>query len=219
MAEFSTTRSNFREIRMKLALKLFIAAAGLALFGWFVQRVGLNTISHAFLTLGWSAPLILLPFTLVYLLDTLGWRFAFGRAFPSTISFGTLFRIRWAGESLNNVVPSAYLGGEAAKVYLLHKRGVASARRGFERNCGEDRAGFGRGHLHRLRRDRRCFHSAGRFSSSRRNVRHHWSGNRSYRNAFLASAPGNVRDTSGADWTIAVAHPCAHDARRKSAST
>jgi uncharacterized membrane protein YbhN (UPF0104 family) len=43
---------------------------------------------------------------------------------PKSIGFGTLFRIRWAGESLNNVVPSAYLGGEAAKVYLLHKRGL-----------------------------------------------------------------------------------------------
>jgi uncharacterized protein (TIRG00374 family) len=111
---------------MKLVLKFFVAAAGLVLFGWFVQRVGLSTISHAFLTLGWSAPLILLPFTLVYVLDTLGWHFAFGRVLPSAIGFTILFRIRWAGEALNNVVPSAYLGGEAAKVYLLHKRGVAT---------------------------------------------------------------------------------------------
>ena len=109
---------------MKLVLKFLIAAAGLALFGWFVHRIGLDTISHAFRTLGWSAPLILLPFALVYFLDTIGWRLAFGRSFPRAISFATLFRIRWAGEALNNVVPSAYLGGEAAKVYLLHKRRV-----------------------------------------------------------------------------------------------
>ncbi len=117
---------------MKLALRLIIAGAGLALFAWFVHRTGIDTISRAFATLGWSAPLILVPYALVYLLDTIGWRLSFGRTLPKTISFGTLFRIRWAGESLNNVVPSAYLGGEAVKVYLLHKRGMqVSARAGM----------------------------------------------------------------------------------------
>jgi glycosyltransferase 2 family protein len=115
---------DFGEIRVKLALRVIIAAAGLALFGWFVHRIGVDTISRAFATLGWSAPLILLPYALVYVFDTLGWRLCFRRALPKAISFGTLFRIRWAGESLNNVVPSAYLGGEAVKVYLLHKRGL-----------------------------------------------------------------------------------------------
>jgi uncharacterized protein (TIRG00374 family) len=115
------------EIRVKLALRLIIAAAGLALFGWFVHRIGADTISRAFATLGWSAPLILMPYALVYFLDTLGWRLCFRGALPKTINFGTLFRIRWAGESLNNVVPSAYLGGEAVKVYLLHQRGVPVA--------------------------------------------------------------------------------------------
>ena len=109
---------------MKLALRIIIAGAGLALFAWFVHRTGVDTISRAFATLGWSAPLILLPFALVYLLDTVGWRLCFGRTLPKAISFATLFRIRLAGESLNNVVPSAYLGGEAVKVYLLHKRGL-----------------------------------------------------------------------------------------------
>jgi len=115
------------EIRVKLALRLIIAGAGLALFAWFAYRTGAETISHAFATLGWSAPLILLPYALVYLLDTVGWRLSFGCALPKAISFGTLFRIRWAGESLNNVVPSAYLGGEAVKVYLLHKHGLPVA--------------------------------------------------------------------------------------------
>ena len=109
---------------MKLALRCIIAGAGLALFAWFVHRTGVDSISRAFATLGWFAPLILLPFALVYLLDTVGWRLCFDRTLPRAISFGTLFRIRWAGESLNNVVPSAYVGGEAVKVYLLHKRGL-----------------------------------------------------------------------------------------------
>src|SRR5207247_8891257 len=99
----------------------------LALLVWFSHRAGVDTISRAFGTLGWSAPLILLPYALVFFLDTVGWRLSFGCALPKAISFGTLFRIRWAGEALNNVVPSAYLGGEAVKVYLLHKRGLPVA--------------------------------------------------------------------------------------------
>ena len=112
---------------MKLALRFIVAGAGLVLFAWFVHRTEVDTISRAFGTLGWSAPLVLLPYALVYLLDTVGWRLSFDRPLPKTISFGTLFRIRWAGESVNNVVPSAYLGGEAVKVYLLHKRGMPVA--------------------------------------------------------------------------------------------
>ena len=66
----------------------------------------------------------MLPFGLVYLLDTLGWRFAFGEEGVPGVGFSTLVRIRWAGESINTVLPSAYIGGEAVKVQLLHKLGV-----------------------------------------------------------------------------------------------
>lgn len=109
---------------MKLALKLLIAAVGLLLFGWFVQRAGVGEISRAFATLGWFAPLALLPFALVYLLDTMGWRLAFGRAGVPGVGFPMLVRVRWAGESINSVFASAYIGGEAVKVHLLQKRGV-----------------------------------------------------------------------------------------------
>ena len=109
---------------MKLALKILVALLGLALFAWFVQKAGPGEIGRAFINLGWLAPVALLPFGLVYLLDTLGWRFAFGKEGALGVGFGTLLRIRWAGESINTVLPSAYIGGEAAKVQLLHKRGV-----------------------------------------------------------------------------------------------
>ena len=109
---------------MKLALKIIVAILGLALFAWFVQKAGPGEIAQAFANLGWLAPVVLLPFGLVYLLDTLGWRFAFGKEGTPGVGFGTLLRIRWAGESINTVLPSAYIGGEAVKVQLLHKRGL-----------------------------------------------------------------------------------------------
>jgi len=40
------------------------------------------------------------------------------------VSFAALFRIRWAGEAVNGVLPSAYVGGEAVKVFLLQRLGV-----------------------------------------------------------------------------------------------
>lgn len=109
---------------MKLALRLLLGALGLALFVWFVYRAGPGEIANAFARLGWLAPLALLPFAVVYFFDTLGWRLAFGNEPPRGIGFGTLMRIRWAGEAINNVFASAYIGGEAVKVHFLQKRGV-----------------------------------------------------------------------------------------------
>ena len=74
--------------------------------------------------LGWLAPVILIPYLAVYVADCLGWRLCLPAGL--NVSFAALFRIRWAGEAVNNVVPSAYVGGEVVKVYLLKKRGVAA---------------------------------------------------------------------------------------------
>lgn len=111
---------------MKLALRILLAVAGLALFGWFVHRAGVEEISRAFANLGWWTPLALLPFLLVTLFDTVGWRFAFGREGTHGVRFLRLLQIRWAGEAINSVLPSAYIGGEAVKVHLLRRRGVPS---------------------------------------------------------------------------------------------
>jgi uncharacterized protein (TIRG00374 family) len=63
------------------------------------------------------------PYFFVYVLDAFGWYLAFGSYAAIRPSYLTLFRVRWAGESVNSIIPSAYVGGEALKVYLLHKRG------------------------------------------------------------------------------------------------
>ncbi len=107
---------------MKFALKLLLFGGGLALFGWYVQRVGLAEIAAALRQLGWAAPLVLVPYGVVYVVDCLGWRWTLPARLP--LGFLALLRIRWAGEAVNNVVPSAYVGGEAVKVFLLGQRGV-----------------------------------------------------------------------------------------------
>jgi len=111
---------------VKTAVRAILLVLGLALFGWFVQRAGPGEIWRTCTKLGWYAPLTLVPFGIVYIADTMGWRFAFVARALKGIGFWTLYRVRWCGEAVNNVVPSAYVGGEAVKVYLLHKRGADS---------------------------------------------------------------------------------------------
>jgi glycosyltransferase 2 family protein len=107
---------------MKTFWKTVVLLAGLALFGWYLSHVDLRMVGELLAGLGWYAPFALVPYFLVYVADCAGWRLSLPREIKT--SFATLFRIRWAGEAVNNVLPSAYVGGEAVKVYLLQKHGV-----------------------------------------------------------------------------------------------
>jgi putative membrane protein len=110
---------------MRRVWKIAALLAGLVLFGAYAARVDWGAVREAFARLGWLTPLALLPYACVYLIDCAGWRWAF--ATPPRVSFATLFRIRWAGEAVNNLVPSAYVGGEAVKVFLLQRHGVSGS--------------------------------------------------------------------------------------------
>lgn len=109
----------------KTALKGIVLALGLGWFGWFIYQAGPAEIFKNMSRLGWLMPVVLMPYFLVYVLDTGGWYLAFGRYAAVRPAYRTLFRVRWAGESVNNVIPSGSVGGEALKVYLLHKRGFS----------------------------------------------------------------------------------------------
>lgn len=109
---------------MKNVFRAALLSLGIGLFAWFLFRANPEEILRAFANLGWLLLLVLVPYSVVYTADTLGWHFAFGKNFGHRLAFLTLYRIRWCGEAVNNVIPSAYIGGEALKVYLLHKRGV-----------------------------------------------------------------------------------------------
>lgn len=109
---------------MKAVWKVLALIAGLTLFGWYLSRADLKAVWESLSRLGWLAPLALAPYLVVYLVDCFGWRLAFPNGLKA--SFWTLFRVRWAGEAVNNVLPSAYIGGEAVKIYLLQKHGVCA---------------------------------------------------------------------------------------------
>lgn len=109
---------------MKAALRWILLLLGLALFGWFIYRAGPAEIFASVRRLGWWTPVVLLPYFLVYVFDTWAWHLSFGSYAATRPSFFTLFRVRWAGECVNSIIPTAYVGGEALKAYLLHKRGL-----------------------------------------------------------------------------------------------
>lgn len=70
--------------------------------------------------LGWGWALLLgFPAVLVVAFDTLGWRFAFRQ---DRVDFATLASARLAGEAINMTTPTAALGGEAVKAWLLQGR-------------------------------------------------------------------------------------------------
>jgi putative membrane protein len=69
---------------------------------------------------GWRLVIVVLfPVVPVMLLDTLGWRYAFR---VDRVPFWTLVYVRVAGEAINLVTPTAALGGEAVKTWLLRDR-------------------------------------------------------------------------------------------------
>ncbi len=104
-------------------IKGLLLLLGLTLLAYMIHQVGLNNILDQLIKLGFNAPIILIPYTFVYVFDALGWRMTLG-AKAREIGFLQLFLNRMAGEAINYITPSAYLGGEPVKAYLLQKHGI-----------------------------------------------------------------------------------------------
>lgn len=103
-------------------VRLAGALLGAALLAYLVHRVGVEPLLAQLSALSWYSPLLLIPYGLVAVLDTLGWRYTFGRRLPA---FATLFPVRMAGEAVNLTTPTASLGGEPVKAYLLTRARVS----------------------------------------------------------------------------------------------
>jgi uncharacterized protein (TIRG00374 family) len=123
----ASRRGRFGDVRVKHPLRTAAGLLGVAAFAWFVAETGPAAVAREFRELGAWTFVLLLPYACVYLLDTLAWRYSFRRGTAAeALSFTELFRVRTAGEAVNNLVPSAYLAGEPLKVYLATKRGVSA---------------------------------------------------------------------------------------------
>jgi glycosyltransferase 2 family protein len=98
-------------------VRLGLFVCGAALFLWLLATIGPGAVVQAFTDLSWRLLIILVfPFGLTTLLDTLGWRYAFRR---DTVPFRALLGARLAGEAFNLTTPTASMGGEAVKAWLV----------------------------------------------------------------------------------------------------
>ena len=59
---------------MRTFWKTVVLLAGLALFGWYLSRADLRAVGAVLSRLGWLAPVMLVPYLTVYVVDCLGWR-------------------------------------------------------------------------------------------------------------------------------------------------
>jgi glycosyltransferase 2 family protein len=102
-------------------LRYLLLALGLLTVAFLIWHIGLGNIYQTAVRLGPCALIvILLPSTLMYLLEAYGWKITLRPSGRST-AFWRLLAIRTAGEVVNMTTPTAYVGGEPLKAYLLKR--------------------------------------------------------------------------------------------------
>jgi hypothetical protein len=101
--------------RTILVLALFSSLGLLSVMGW---QVGMTGLLEIFRTIGpWIVPFLLLE-TIPTVLHTAGWAACFqGAQLP--VRFWQLWLVRLAGSAVNQLTPTAMVGGEVVRVLLL----------------------------------------------------------------------------------------------------
>ena len=101
-----------------------LLALGVVLLGGLVWGAGPQRLAAHLHALGWWTPVIFVPYAIATAFDTMGWRATFQHAPPP---LGRLYVVRLIGEAVNSITPTAYLGGEPVKAYVLQRFGVPLA--------------------------------------------------------------------------------------------
>jgi putative membrane protein len=101
-----------------------LIGVGLALLGALLWSTDLSHVADDVRTLGWLAPLILVPYMVMGLVDAAAWRATLPRSVRNVVPFVALYLTRIAGEAVNSVTPTAKVGGEPVKAHMLRSWGV-----------------------------------------------------------------------------------------------
>jgi putative membrane protein len=100
-----------------------LAACGLALLGFVIARYGWRDVTDAFLRAGWGIFWVSLAHFGPIACDMLGWRELFPPA--ERVGLARLFVFRWVGESVNNLLPVAQVGGDVIRARLAARAGAS----------------------------------------------------------------------------------------------
>jgi len=121
-----------RKARRSGAWQVVFLALGLLVFAMLIYSVGPRAVLSALGQLGWVTPLIAIPYLTSYLADSIGWWWILRQDFHASpgnpgraARFLQLFAVRAGGEAVNAITPTAYLGGEPLKAWLLQRYGVS----------------------------------------------------------------------------------------------
>ncbi len=97
--------------------RFLLLGLGVGFLVFIVWQAGPRAVAERLGQMGPRWPFLLLPSLVVTVADTVAWRYAFSPG----VAVGTraLLRARIAGEAINVLTPTAYVGGEPVKAYLL----------------------------------------------------------------------------------------------------
>ena len=100
-----------------------LGLAGAALFTFLLIRQGAPQVGAAFASAGWAiAGVVIYHLVVPVLLDALAWWALFPK--PERLSLWQLFWMRWIGESVSTLIPSAAVGGDIVRARLAALRGA-----------------------------------------------------------------------------------------------
>lgn len=101
---------------MRRGAQLALAAAGATLLVALIRAVGVEPLADELSHIGVAFVGVVVLELLLDACNTLGWRRTLA---PSSVEFWRLYWIRQAGTAVNQLTPTASLGGEAVKAMLL----------------------------------------------------------------------------------------------------
>jgi putative membrane protein len=111
--------------RIRLTFYL-LAFAGAGLFTILLVREGAPQVGRAIATARWALlAVIVYHFLIPVLLDTLAWRVLFPKSERPRL--GRIYWMRWIGESVTTLVPSAAVGGDIVRARLAAISGTPMA--------------------------------------------------------------------------------------------
>jgi putative membrane protein len=97
--------------------RLALALVGLAGLAFIIHTVGWSDVAASFSRIGAGMAAVVLYHAMPLGFDVLGWRAL--AAVPSPPRLASWYRMRWASESVNNLLPVAQVGGEFVRAHLL----------------------------------------------------------------------------------------------------
>ena len=110
----------------KLKLTIYLLGfAGAALFTVLLVRQGVTSVGAAVATAGWAIVGIAAFHFVPIFFDSMAWRVLFPKAIRPP--WKSLFWMRWIGESISNLIPSAAVGGDIVRARLATITGTPMA--------------------------------------------------------------------------------------------